>query len=115
MRHRCSARLVVTLAADRRRSGGFNHRLSFRDTVLAEAARRNMGIIGMKSTAQGVLLKNGTVILTFRWRLKGIAGPDGAVDIAFLVRKIEEHHDLADIGLDARQAFERLGHIAAEF
>jgi len=33
------------------------HRLSFHDTVLAEAARRNMGVIGMKSTAQGVLLK----------------------------------------------------------
>ena len=39
------------------------HRLSFRDTVLAEAARRNMGIVGMKSTAQGVLLKNGTVTM----------------------------------------------------
>ena len=39
------------------------HRLSFRDTVLAEAARRNMGVIGMKSTAQGVLLKNGTVTM----------------------------------------------------
>jgi len=33
------------------------HRLPFRDTVLPEAARRNMGIIGMKSTAQGVLLR----------------------------------------------------------
>ena len=31
------------------------HRLSFRDSVLPEAARRNMGVIGMKSTAQGVL------------------------------------------------------------
>jgi predicted aldo/keto reductase-like oxidoreductase len=39
------------------------HRLSFRDTVLLEAARRNMGVIGMKSTAQGVLLKNGTVTM----------------------------------------------------
>ena len=29
------------------------HRLSFRDSVLPEAARRNMGVIGMKSTAQG--------------------------------------------------------------
>jgi predicted aldo/keto reductase-like oxidoreductase len=32
------------------------HRLSFRDTVLQEAVRRNMGVIGMKSTAQGRLL-----------------------------------------------------------
>jgi aryl-alcohol dehydrogenase-like predicted oxidoreductase len=39
------------------------HRLSFRDTVLPEAARRNMGIVGMKSTAQGVLLKNRTVTM----------------------------------------------------
>ena len=39
------------------------HRLSFRDTVLAEAARRNMGVVGMKSTAQGVLLKNGTLTM----------------------------------------------------
>ena len=37
------------------------HRLSFRDTVLAEAARRKMGIIGMKSTAQSVLLTTGTL------------------------------------------------------
>jgi predicted aldo/keto reductase-like oxidoreductase len=39
------------------------HRLSFRDTVLLEAARQNMGIVGMKSTAQGVLLKNGTLTM----------------------------------------------------
>lgn len=39
------------------------HRLPFRDTVLPEAARRKLGIIGMKSTAQGVLLKNGTVTM----------------------------------------------------
>ena len=39
------------------------HRLSFRDTVLADAAHRNMGIIGMKSTAQGRLLANGTVTM----------------------------------------------------
>jgi predicted aldo/keto reductase-like oxidoreductase len=39
------------------------HRLSFCDTVLAEGARRNMGIVGMKSTAQGELLKNGTVTM----------------------------------------------------
>ncbi len=39
------------------------HRLSFRDTVLAEAARRKMGIVGMKSTAQSVLLKNGTLTM----------------------------------------------------
>ena len=29
------------------------HRLPFRDTVLCEAGRRKMGVIGMKSTAQG--------------------------------------------------------------
>ncbi len=39
------------------------HRLSFRDTVLVEAARHNMGVIGMKSTAQGRLLANGTVTM----------------------------------------------------
>ena len=39
------------------------HRLSFRDTVLVEAARSNLGIIGMKSTAQGRLLANGTVTM----------------------------------------------------
>jgi aryl-alcohol dehydrogenase-like predicted oxidoreductase len=39
------------------------HRLSFRDSVLPEAARCNMGIIGMKSTAQGVLLENGTLTM----------------------------------------------------
>jgi aryl-alcohol dehydrogenase-like predicted oxidoreductase len=39
------------------------HRMPFCETVLPEAARRNMGIIGMKSTAQGVLLKNGTLTM----------------------------------------------------
>ena len=39
------------------------HRMPFRDTVLPEAARRNMGIVGMKSTAQGKLLKNGTLTM----------------------------------------------------
>lgn len=39
------------------------HRMPFCDTVLPEAARRNMGIIGMKSTAQGVLLENGTLTM----------------------------------------------------
>jgi predicted aldo/keto reductase-like oxidoreductase len=35
------------------------HRLSFRDTVLPEAARRNMGVIAMKSISQGALLRHG--------------------------------------------------------
>jgi predicted aldo/keto reductase-like oxidoreductase len=39
------------------------HRLSFRDTVLAEAAHRNMGVIGMKSTAQGRLLAKDTMTM----------------------------------------------------
>ncbi len=39
------------------------HRLSFRDTVLLEAARRNMGIVGMKSTAQGRLLASGMLTM----------------------------------------------------
>ena len=39
------------------------YRLSFRNSVLCEAARRNMGIIGMKSTAQGRLLANGTLTM----------------------------------------------------
>ena len=39
------------------------HRLSFRDTVLLAAARRNMGIVGMKSTAQGMLLTSGMLTM----------------------------------------------------
>jgi aryl-alcohol dehydrogenase-like predicted oxidoreductase len=39
------------------------HRMPFRDTVLPEAARLNMGIVGMKSTAQGELLKSGTLTM----------------------------------------------------
>ncbi len=39
------------------------HRLSFRDTVLLAAARRNMGIVGMKSTAQGRLLASGMLTM----------------------------------------------------
>lgn len=39
------------------------HRLPFRNTVLPEAARQNMGVIGMKSTAQGRLL-NGTLTMS---------------------------------------------------
>jgi len=39
------------------------HRLSFCDTVLPEAVRRNMGIIGMKSTAQGKLLTSGMLTM----------------------------------------------------
>ncbi len=39
------------------------HRLSFRDSVLPEAARRKMGVIGMKSTAQGALLDGGTLTM----------------------------------------------------
>ena len=39
------------------------HRLPFCNSVLPEAVRRNMGIVGMKSTAQGVLLNSGTVTM----------------------------------------------------
>lgn len=44
--------LVALNAADR-------HRLSFIETVLPDAARRNMGIIAMKVYSQGALLKRG--------------------------------------------------------
>jgi predicted aldo/keto reductase-like oxidoreductase len=37
------------------------HRLSFITTVLPEAARRGMGVIGMKVLAQGALLARGTL------------------------------------------------------
>ncbi|MEI8375638.1 MAG: hypothetical protein WCJ35_22685, partial [Planctomycetota bacterium] len=52
-------------------------RLSFRDTVLLEAARRNMGIIGMKSTTQGILLKNGTVTMAEGMRMPEMGYPLG--------------------------------------
>ena len=40
------------------------HRLSFAQTVLVEAARRGMGVIGMKVYAAGVLLHGGSLALT---------------------------------------------------
>jgi len=40
------------------------HRLSFARTVLLEAARRGMGVIGMKVYAAGVLLHSGSAPLT---------------------------------------------------
>jgi len=40
------------------------HRLSFARTVLPEAARRGMGVIGMKVYAAGVLLHSGSAPLT---------------------------------------------------
>jgi predicted aldo/keto reductase-like oxidoreductase len=49
--------LVALNAADR-------HRLSFAQTVLAEAARRGMGVIGMKVYAAGALLGNRSAQLT---------------------------------------------------
>ena len=39
------------------------HRLSFAQTVLPEAARRGMGVIGMKVYAAGVLLRGGSTSL----------------------------------------------------
>lgn len=39
------------------------HRLSFIQTVLAEAAKRGMGVIGMKSCAQGALLGTGKLTM----------------------------------------------------
>ncbi len=44
--------LIALNAAD-------THRLSFAQTVLPEAARRGMGIIGMKVYAAGMLLRSG--------------------------------------------------------
>jgi predicted aldo/keto reductase-like oxidoreductase len=41
-----------------------SHRLSFAQTVLLEAARRGMGIIGMKVYAAGTLLHGGPIPLT---------------------------------------------------
>jgi aryl-alcohol dehydrogenase-like predicted oxidoreductase len=49
--------LIALNAAD-------SHRLSFAKTVLAEAARRGMGVIGMKVYAAGVLLQAGAHSLT---------------------------------------------------
>jgi aryl-alcohol dehydrogenase-like predicted oxidoreductase len=49
--------LIALNAAD-------THRLSFARTVLPEAARRGMGVIGMKVYAAGVLLRGGTSALT---------------------------------------------------
>ena len=49
--------LVALNAAD-------THRLSFAQTVLPEAARRGMGVIGMKVYAAGVLLQGGSTALT---------------------------------------------------
>ena len=40
------------------------HRLSFAQTVLVEAARRGMGVIGMKIYAAGALLQDGSIPLT---------------------------------------------------
>ena len=48
--------LIALNAAD-------THRLSFARTVLAEAARRGMGVIGMKVYAAGVLLRGGATRL----------------------------------------------------
>jgi len=39
------------------------HRLSFARTVLADAARRGMGVIAMKVTAQGALLERGRLTM----------------------------------------------------
>jgi predicted aldo/keto reductase-like oxidoreductase len=44
--------LVALNAAD-------SHRLPFAPAVLAEAARRGMGVIGMKAAAQGAVLERG--------------------------------------------------------
>ena len=49
--------LIALNAAD-------THRLSFARTVLTEAARQGMGVIGMKVYAAGVLLRGGTSTVT---------------------------------------------------
>ena len=49
--------LIALNAAD-------THRLSFAQTVLPEAVRRGMGVIGMKVYAAGVLLRQGAHSLT---------------------------------------------------
>jgi predicted aldo/keto reductase-like oxidoreductase len=49
--------LIALNAAD-------THRLSFARAVLPEAARRGMGVIGMKVYAAGVLLRGGANALT---------------------------------------------------
>src|SRR5207237_2807315 len=40
------------------------HRLSFIQTVMPEAARRGMGVIGMKATSQGRLLGRGALSMS---------------------------------------------------
>ncbi|MDR3637139.1 MAG: aldo/keto reductase [Isosphaeraceae bacterium] len=53
------------------------HRLSFIKTVLSEATRRGMGVIGMKSCAQGALLGQGKLAmgeaLGYVWSLPGVS------------------------------------------
>ena len=49
-------------------NGADVHRLSFAQTVLPEAARRGMGVIGMKVYAAGVLLRGGSSSLIRRRR-----------------------------------------------
>ncbi len=53
------------------------HRLPFTSTVLAEAARRGMGVIGMKVCAAGVLVAPGRLsmaeALGYVWSLPGIS------------------------------------------
>ena len=45
-------------------NGADVHRLSFAHSVLVEAARRDMGVIGMKVYAAGALLRGGSISLT---------------------------------------------------
>jgi aryl-alcohol dehydrogenase-like predicted oxidoreductase len=53
------------------------HRLPFASTVVAEASRRGMGVIAMKTTAQGALLgRSGLTIreaLGYAWSLPGVS------------------------------------------
>ncbi len=53
------------------------HRLSFARTVLPEAARRGMGVIAMKTTAQGALLGPALLkmeeALGYAWSLSGVS------------------------------------------
>jgi predicted aldo/keto reductase-like oxidoreductase len=97
------------------------HRLSFIQTVLAEAVRQGMGVIAMKVCAQGRLLANGLMTmddaLGYVWSLPGVSlaivgcqTPDEVDDNARIARAFEPFSELR-----MRELEERTRHQAAAF
>ena len=74
------------------------HRLSFARTVLPEAARRGMGVIGMKVYAAGVLLRSGAQLADFG-RGHGLC-PEPA-------RRLDRRHRLLEPGGGRRKCRQR--------